>query len=233
MSSGKAAQYQEPQTMAETVLPDTCKPEVPVRLPNVIATGSRAAVPLRSVPVSKKPDENGSKFQPRMPVITGEATYRGPMGIDGIISGQMNASGVTLNIKQRPRNGKSDVTPELDGEISFKEVLRVNGHVAGKVLSEKGMLIVAAGATVQALIQVGIAVISGTVAGDIVGYERVELGPTAIVHGKISTPRLTIKPGAIFQGDSRLLKNGNNRQLDEIEERGWNVEPARPYADGR
>jgi cytoskeletal protein CcmA (bactofilin family) len=86
-------------------------------------------------------------------------------------------------------------------------MLRINGHVAGRVVSQKGTLIIDAAAQVDAVIDVGVAIISGTVNGEIVGRERVELGPGAVINGNISTPKLSIKPGATFQGDCRMLKD--------------------------
>src|SRR5262249_11414591 len=64
-------------------------------------------------------------FQPRVPAITGEVHYRGVMAVDGIVSGQLGAAS-TLTIKQRPR---PESEPELNGELSFKDMLRINGHV--------------------------------------------------------------------------------------------------------
>src|SRR5205823_367732 len=133
------ALQREPQTTARRIPLETEKSEVPVRLPNVTAGTNRTlATPLRPGLKSLTPPsrQNDFKFQPRLPVITGEATYRGAVPVDGIISGQMNAAGGSISIKQRPRNGKGDRTPELNGEISFKDMLRVNGHVAGKLLSD-------------------------------------------------------------------------------------------------
>ena len=71
----------------------------------------------------------------------------------------------------------------------------------------KGTLIVDASARVDASIEVAVATISGMVNGDVIGHERVEVGPGAIVNGNISTPSLCIKPGAVFQGDCRILKD--------------------------
>jgi cytoskeletal protein CcmA (bactofilin family) len=42
-----------------------------------------------------------------------------------------------------------------------------------------------------------------------VGHERVEVTPGAVVKGNILTPSLSIKPGAVFQGDCRMLKDQN------------------------
>jgi cytoskeletal protein CcmA (bactofilin family) len=147
-----------------------------------------------------------TSFQPRTPVITGEANYRGTFPVDGVITGQLGAAGSVLTIKQRPKSGPTDAQPELDGELSFKDMLRINGHVAGKIFSYKGTLIVDGSAKVEAEINVGVCVISGIVIGDVTGNERVEVGSGAVVKGNISTPKLSIKPGAVFQGDCRMLK---------------------------
>lgn len=163
-----------------------------------------------TVPINQPRRE--TSFQPRTPVITGEATYRGTFPVDGIITGQLGAAGSVLTIKQRPKNGPTDSQPELDGELSFKDMLRINGHVAGKIFSYKGTLIVDGSAKVEAEINVAVCVISGIVIGDVIGHERVEVGPGAVVKGNISTPKLSIKPGAVFQGDCRMLKDQNGDQ---------------------
>jgi cytoskeletal protein CcmA (bactofilin family) len=153
--------------------------------------------------------DNAYSFQARVPVITGEATFRGLMRMDGVISGQLGANGSALSIRQRPRSGPVESVPELTGEICFKDMLRVNGHIAGKVFSFKGTLIVDGSARVDASIDVAVAVVSGTVNGDVVAHERVELGPEAVINGNISTRSISMKPGAVFHGDCRMLKNEN------------------------
>ena len=180
--------------------------EVPRRLPNALAGTETQKRPTAAQPVSQSRRENGFIFQPRVPVLQGEATYRGWLTVDGTISGQLGVNSNSVTIKQRPKNGFVESVPELHGEISFKDMLRVNGHIAGRVFSEKGTLIVDASARVDACVEVAVAVISGTVNGDVIGHQRVEVGPEAIVKGNISTRSLCIKPGAVFQGDCRILK---------------------------
>jgi cytoskeletal protein CcmA (bactofilin family) len=209
MSLAKTALNREPMTTLPSASAAIAREVVPPRLPNVKAGTDRTRESGRSPALAVKPRQNGFAFQARTPVITGEATYRGLVPVDGLISGQIGASGGALTIKQRTRNGPavSALLPELDGEICFKDMLRVNGHVAGKVLSQKGTLIIDSAAQVDADIEVAIAVISGKVNGDVVGYERVELGPCAIINGNISTRSLQIRPGAVFHGDCRWLKD--------------------------
>lgn len=92
----------------------------------------------------------------------------------------------------------------LSGEANFKGMLRVDGHLTGRITSEKGTLIVSSGGRVDADIQVATAKINGIVNGDIVASERLEFGRTAHVHGNIQTPVITIEQGAIFEGSCRM-----------------------------
>jgi cytoskeletal protein CcmA (bactofilin family) len=215
MSPGaKPALKDEPKTKTElgTVHPIrsalTALPvEIPRRLPNALAGAEAQERPVTTQPLAPSSRQNGFNFQPRVPVLQGEATYRGWLPVDGIISGQLGVSSNSLTIKQRPKNGVIESVPELDGEISFKDMLRVNGHIAGRVFSEKGTLIVDTSARVDASIEVAVAVIGGTLNGDVIGHERVEVGPGARVNGNISTRSLCIKPGAVFSGDCQILKD--------------------------
>jgi cytoskeletal protein CcmA (bactofilin family) len=189
------------------------------RLPNALAGTEQpkpqvrpVATMPRAMPSARPRRDNSPNFQARVPIITGEATYRGLIPVDGIISGQLGANGSALAIKQRPRSGSAESAPELNGEISFKDMLRINGHIAGKVTSARGTLIIDPSAQVDADIDVGVVVVGGIVNGDIIGRERVELGPAAVINGNISTRAITMKPGAVFQGDCRMLKNENGDQ---------------------
>ena len=213
MSSAKPALKREPeariQSESEAAIrsaPATSLDQVPRRLPNALAGAEPQKRPLTAPTPSR---QNGFNFQPRIPVLQGEATYRGWLPVDGVISGQLGASGSTLIVKQRPRTGHTESAPELNGEITFKDMLRVNGHIAGKVFSAKGTLIIDSSARLDACIDVAVAIINGTINGDVVGHERVEVGPGAVVNGNISTRSLSLRPGAVFQGDCRILKNDN------------------------
>ena len=175
---------------------DVTRPESPKLWP----------VGVPSPPNSRRGDV--ANFQARVPPIIGEATFRGWLPVDGIISGQLSANRGGFAVRQRPRNG-AECEPELNGEIRFKDLLRVNGYVAGRILSEKGTLIVATEARVDAEIEVGVAVISGTVNGNVIGHERVELSPGAVIMGNISTNSLAVRPGAFFHGDCCVWKEKN------------------------
>ncbi len=225
MSPAKVALKREPTSITEAVSENVVRgatapvAQISQRLPNALA-GTEPPTPrvhtVVAMPapatIARPRRDNSANFQARVPVITGEAVYRGAMPVDGIISGHLGAAGSSLTIKQRPRSGPVEYRPELDGELSFKDMLRVNGHIAGKVTSARGTLIIDASARVDGDIDVGVAVVSGIVNGDVIAHERVELGPAAIINGNISTRALTMKPGAVFQGDCRMLKNESGDQ---------------------
>jgi cytoskeletal protein CcmA (bactofilin family) len=71
-------------------------------------------------------------------------------------------------------------------------------------------LIVGANGKVDANIEVAVAVIHGTINGDIIATQRLELGRAAKVHGNIQTPSLIIEQGAIFEGSCKMVQMSAN-----------------------
>src|SRR5262249_47129195 len=106
MPPTKAARQLEPDTSLSQPVSQPTDISLPPRLPNVIAGSEHKVAALRAVQSEAQRKPNPFVFQPRMQVITGEATYRGYLAVEGVISGQLNATGGGLTIKQRPRNGR-------------------------------------------------------------------------------------------------------------------------------
>lgn len=173
------------------------------------ALHSVAAVPTTSVVSRKHPPLIGPPLndikdhQTKLPVITGEAQCKGLLNLDGFASGQLGGNGGTLSVRQRTRGFLCE--PEFSGEVSFRDMVRVNGYIAGTVYSKKGTLIIDISARVDADVDVAVAIINGTVNGDIVAHERVEIGPTANIYGNIWTRSIEIKNGAIFEGICTMI----------------------------
>jgi cytoskeletal protein CcmA (bactofilin family) len=94
----------------------------------------------------------------------------------------------------------------LTGEASFKGMLRVDGHLSGRVSSQDGTLIISTNGQVDANIEVSVAQIYGTVNGDIIASKRIEMGRVAKVNGNIQTPALVIENGALFEGSCRMVQ---------------------------
>ena len=95
--------------------------------------------------------------------------------------------------------------PGSNCEVTFEGVLHFDGHSMGNIRSAGGALIVTKRGRVDADIDVGVAVINGTVIGNITASERVFLDSDALVKGQIITRRLSIRPGAIFEGDCMFI----------------------------
>lgn len=97
---------------------------------------------------------------------------------------------------------------KFTGEVKFRTMLRIDGQFSGHVESTDGTLIVSAGAQVtEAVINVAVAKINGTVEGDINASQEVMLGPAATVTGDISARTLAVEEGALFNGNFRRIKN--------------------------
>ena len=94
----------------------------------------------------------------------------------------------------------------VTGEANFKAMMRVDGHLSGRVMSTSGTLIVGANGKVDANIEVAVAVIHGTINGDIIATQRLELGRAAKVNGNIQTPSLIIEQGAMFEGSCKMVQ---------------------------
>lgn len=151
------------------------------------------------------PQKKIENFQTRMPVIVGEANYKGMLPIDGVVAGQLGGSGGSLAVRQKSATFFAS-GPELSGEITFRDLVRVNGYIAGTIYSDRGTLIVDDRAQVDANIDVAIAVLNGTINGDIVARQRVEIGPAAKIHGNIWTRSIAIKDGALFDGVCTMIE---------------------------
>jgi cytoskeletal protein CcmA (bactofilin family) len=117
-----------------------------------------------------------------------------------------DSESMARDIKEGRLSGYVGNGTVLTGETSFQAMLRIDGHLTGKVSSESGTLIVGSSGRVDANVMVASAIVSGTVNGDIVAAEKLELTRTARVVGNIQTPRLVIEDGALFEGGCTMLK---------------------------
>jgi cytoskeletal protein CcmA (bactofilin family) len=94
----------------------------------------------------------------------------------------------------------------VTGEANFKAMMRVDGHLSGRVNSSSGTLIEGANGKVDANIEVAVAIVHGTVNGDIIATQRLELGRAAKLNGNIQTASLMIEPGALFEGSCKMIR---------------------------
>jgi len=100
-------------------------------------------------------------------------------------------------------NGFLDEGTELSGELRFRDVLRVDGRVKGRIVSDNTLIIGETG-QVDAEIDCGVVSIRGRVSGQVHGRQRIELLAGCRVQATLVSPKLVIEDGAFFQGDCRM-----------------------------
>ncbi len=114
-----------------------------------------------------------------------------------------------------PRGKTIEIDAQMQGTLSFKDNvdLKINGSFTG-TLEAKGTLTIGDSASVEAHITGDNIVIAGKVHGDIIAKKMLVLMPTAVLSGNISTPKLNIVEGAIFQGKCHMQDDAVQPQGD-------------------
>ncbi|MEZ5330491.1 MAG: polymer-forming cytoskeletal protein [Thermoanaerobaculia bacterium] len=100
-------------------------------------------------------------------------------------------------------NGFLDAGSSIQGELHFEDTFRVDGRIAGKIVS-KGDLVIGEGGEVDAEVQAGRVFVSGVLKGR-VEAARIELAPGCRVHAELVTPSLVIEDGAFVQGRCSMV----------------------------
>ena len=98
---------------------------------------------------------------------------------------------------------------EIEGDVRFADELRIDGSVNGRVMSDRGRLVVGDTGKVTAEITVGTASISGMIRGTLVAAVKVEIHSTGQVFGDIRSPALIIEEGGVFEGNCAMAKSGS------------------------
>lgn len=92
----------------------------------------------------------------------------------------------------------------FEGTLSFKETIRVDGRIKGKLTSSDGTVIIGENAVIEADIQVAVAIIRGKINGRIEAGQRIEVYPPAHIDGDISAPTVAIDSGVVFNGTCQM-----------------------------
>ena len=94
---------------------------------------------------------------------------------------------------------------KISGKLFFKAPARIEGEADGEITGDE--ILIAPGAVVTARINATRISIAGTVSGEIIAREKVELLPTARVRCAINTPSLVLAEGAKFDGDCKMPRD--------------------------
>ncbi len=108
--------------------------------------------------------------------------------------------------EQVPEEKVIEIGAQMEGALSFNDPinLKIMGRFLGK-LETKGTLTIGPDAYVEANIQGDNIIIAGKVKGNVIAKKMLVLMPTAILTGDISSRKLNIVEGAIFQGQCQMM----------------------------
>jgi cytoskeletal protein CcmA (bactofilin family) len=183
---------------------------------------------------SSKFEDPSEKSRPQETFNTSGSLYgtESVLRTDGKVVSESES--MARDIKEGRLSGYVGNGTVLTGETTFQAMLRVDGHLTGKVHSDNGTLVIGTDGQVDADIEVSSAVVNGTVNGDIVAGEKIELGRAAKVVGNITAPQVVIEPGAIFEGSCHMLKARDSKQEREAQARSFihtSVPPETAYEE--
>ena len=88
----------------------------------------------------------------------------------------------------------------IEGELTTDEDVVVHGTICGKLNARDGVT-VEQGAVVEADVTGGPLSVAGSITGNIVSSDRVDLQSGAKVVGNVKATRITIADGAQFKGN--------------------------------
>lgn len=160
---------------------------------------SEEQTPIQPIAVTS---QNQSSFQPAEMQYRNVTTDTAPANTRAMTESES----IARSIKDGTMSGYVGSGTSLNGEVTFKAMWRIDGQFSGRITSENGTIIVGNSGQVDANVEVAIATIHGTVNGDVIATQRLELGRTARVNGNIQTPSLLIEQGAVFEGSCRMLQ---------------------------
>jgi len=99
----------------------------------------------------------------------------------------------------------------FSGKLYCRGASRIGGRLDGQIVSE-GQLIVEEEAIVTAEIKAHDVIIQGRVQGKLVATGRVELTPSSLYEGDITTPVLVIREGAQFNGQTTMMRREDSQK---------------------
>jgi len=107
-----------------------------------------------------------------------------------------------------PEEKVIEINAQMDGSLTFGDPvnLKIHGRYTGK-LDTRGTLTIGSTSQVEANIIGENVIVAGKVKGNVVAKKMLVLMPGSSLHGDISTPKLNIVEGAVFQGHCHMLED--------------------------
>ncbi len=110
-------------------------------------------------------------------------------------------SQIKVEISQYAKIGK---TLDIEGEITGKEHLRIEGRFQGKISLDQYNVFIEHNAFVNAEIHAQNVQIRGRVEGNVFAAEKVHIEKDGHMYGDIYASRISIDDGALFKGSVKI-----------------------------
>jgi cytoskeletal protein CcmA (bactofilin family) len=93
------------------------------------------------------------------------------------------------------------LSPDIDfsGTLNFEKPFLIRGKLSGEI-DARGLLVIDEEAVVEANINASRVVIRGSVKGNVIAAEKVEIAVTGKLLGNVTTPEILMETGCLFNG---------------------------------
>jgi cytoskeletal protein CcmA (bactofilin family) len=92
----------------------------------------------------------------------------------------------------------------IEGKIVSSQDIRVDGHVRGSIEVGQFELVLGPGSEVKGAVNARSVLVGGSLEGDVVATERIQVQSTGALLGDIVSPRLTIHDGGVVRGKAEI-----------------------------
>ncbi len=87
---------------------------------------------------------------------------------------------------------------KFSGQLKFAGVVAIDGQVEGAVVADH--IVVNEGGIVNASVEAATLVIAGTVTGDVLAHDELEILATGVVDGSVTAPAISVRRGGRVEG---------------------------------
>jgi cytoskeletal protein CcmA (bactofilin family) len=95
---------------------------------------------------------------------------------------------------------------DFSGTLNFEKPFLIRGRLSGEI-DARGLLVVDEEAVVEADIRAGRVIIRGSVKGNVIAAEKVEVTVSGRLEGDVSAPEISMETGCTFNGRCTMTKN--------------------------
>jgi len=95
------------------------------------------------------------------------------------------------------------------GTLNFEKPFLIRGKLSGNI-NAKGFLVVDEDAVVEANIKASRVIIRGSVTGDVIATEKVEVAVTGKLIGNVKAPEILMETGCTFNGLCTMTERSQN-----------------------